>query len=920
LEAIKAEGGITFAQDDSARYNSMPRSAVAAGCVDFVLAPAQIAQELARIATHPHVVGHPLPATGESQEAEAPDDAGRAATQDGLNKILVLLRKHSGVDFSLYRPSTLQRRISRRILLSKLDTPEQYARFLQGNPQELEKLYGDALISVTSFFRNPEAFDALQTRVLPTLLAQRGDEPLRIWVPGCSTGQEAYSIAMALVEATENRPRPRKIQVFATDLNDTSLGRARQGTYARTLVHDLSPERLRRFFVEDSGSYRVGKLLRDMVVFARQNLISDPPFSRLDLITCRNLLIYLEPGSQKKLFPMLHYALKPGGFLWLGASESIGAFTDLFEAVDKKHKIYVRKPASAPALALQGSKQRHERAAAGAPRAALQAPNLWAEPQEPAEGFRTEANAQREADRVTVNQFAPPGVLIDDELQILQFRGATGTYLAPPVGKASFDVLKMARDGLMLPLRSAIREARQNNQTVHLDNVRVEQEGAVRLTDVQVIPLRNLRERCFLILFEGPGSGGRHAPAVALQPAEPPPAGTPGKTGSEQARRVAELENELAETREYLQSIEEQYEAANEELQATNEEVQSANEELQSLNEELETSKEELESSNEELTTVNEELAHRNAELNRISNDLVNVQTSAHQVILVLDRDLKIRRFSAQAEKQLNLLASDLGRPIGNIRIHVAPVDLEPFITEVIDTVRAQEAEVQDKDGHWFSLRVRPYITLDNKVDGAVLLLLDIDTLKRSEHALRESEARYRTLYASMDEGYCVIELLFDPGGNAVDYRFVEVNAAFETQTACATRLANGYSSWCPVSNRTGSCCMARLQTPASRCASCMKPARWEAAGSTFMRSGSAQRAPRRWRSCSGTSPTAGATRPCCARPTTTRTSFWRCWRTNCATRWRRCAARSRSCAGRLPTNRGCWHRAPAARSSLRWT
>jgi two-component system CheB/CheR fusion protein len=371
------------------------------------------------------------------------------------------------VDFSLYKAPTIQRRITRRMVLNKQNTLEDYANRLRGNARELDALYSDALISVTSFFRNPDAFDVLKHKVFPKLLQQRGDEPLRVWVIGCSTGQEAYSIAMAFMESAERASRARMLQVFATDLNEVLLRKARHGLYARSLAQDVSPERLRRFFVEDEGGYRVIKPVREMVVFARQNLIGDPPFSRMDLISCRNLLIYLEPGLQKKAFPAFHYALKPEGFLFLGASESIGAFSDLFEPVDKKHKIYSRKAAPTPAFHLPVKKQRGE-PGRGVP-AAMLSPHPMGRGQgeelsEAPEGFRAELNAQREADRVTVNQFAPPGVLINSDLQILQFRGPTSAYLEPPTGKASFDVLKMAREGLMLPLRAAINEARKEKK------------------------------------------------------------------------------------------------------------------------------------------------------------------------------------------------------------------------------------------------------------------------------------------------------------------------------------------------------------------------------------------------------------------------------------------------------------------------
>ena len=779
LEAIKSEGGITFAQDESAKYDSMPRSAVASGCVHFVLSPQAIADELSRLAAHPYVAGavslrqpeidHADAATDQEDgsalpsgnigksdsgvdpvQAEAKEVPGAtpADNDSDFRRVLTLLRNHSGVDFTLYKPSTIQRRIARRMLLCRQETLAGYAEHLHGNAKELATLFSDALISVTSFFRNPDAFEVLQQEVLPKLLAQRDADPLRIWVLGCSTGQEAYSIAMAFVETAEKLPQGRKLQVFATDLNESSLEKARQGLYSKTLVADLSPERLRRFFVEDGGGFRVAKLLREMVVFARQNVISDPPFSRVDIITCRNVLIYLEPNLQKRIFPLFHYALKPHGVLWLGASESIGGFADLFEPLDRKQKLYRKKAASpapfllpAAALSRERDGSSRSRSAAAAPTATTDTPGL---------GTSGDHSAQREADRVMANQFAPPGVLINADRQVLKFHGVTSAYLESPSGVATFDVLKMARKGLMLPLRSAIDEASKENMPVRRNGVRIEKDGAVRKANLQVIPLKNQRDPCFLVLFDdvdktphGDAALTRREMAEEAAVADP----------SADRRRIAELETDLAETRDYLQSIQEVNEAANEELQSANEEVQSANEELQSLNEELTTSKEELESSNEELTTLNDEMTHRNAELSVLGNDLTNVQNSAQLVMVLLGRDLTVRRFSAQAAKQFNLVVADIGRPIGHVRHRLELPDLEALFTEVIESVRPQERELQDSDGRWFVLHARPYVTLDNRVDGAVLVLADIDTLKRSEQALAVSEGQYRAMFAATSVG-----------------------------------------------------------------------------------------------------------------------------------------------------------------------
>lgn len=650
----------------------------------------------------------------------------------------ILLHNHSGVDFALYKPTTIQRRIARRLVLSKQSSLREYQDFLRGNSQELAALYGDVLIGVTSFFRNPETFDIIGQQIFPELLKQPGDDPLRCWVVGCATGQEAYSIAITFVEAAERIGKTRKLQIFASDLSDGSLDKARAGWYPKNLLADMAPARLQRFFFEAEGGYRVSKTLRDMVLFAHQNLTADPPFSRVDVISCRNLLICLEPSAQRKAMPTFHYALKPGGFLLLGASESVGGFTDLFQAIDSKHKIYAKKSARIAMPVSSFKKARGEE---------LQ---VFRSPAAPAhvigvgvpDAVRGEINAQREADRIAVSLYAPPGVLVNADLDILQFRGSTGPYLEPASGRATFELLKMVREGMLLPLRSAIDLAKTEHRTVRKENVRIKRDAVHCLVNLEVIPLKNLRETFLLIVFEE---------AMAMQLATPTDNATseptaPDLDATNQQRRVAELETELSETRDYLRALNEQVQIANEQFQAANEEVQSANEELQSSNEELETSKEELESTNEELTTVNDELSNRNQELNRLNNDLVNLQAAANIGIILLSSDLKIRRFSPYAETLFDLLAGDVGRPIAHLRHNLddssaAPFDLVALCADVVKNLREQDREVRKHGGRWYSLRVRPYVTVDNQPDGAVIVMLDIDTLKRSEQAVLESEA-----------------------------------------------------------------------------------------------------------------------------------------------------------------------------------
>lgn len=732
-EVVKAEGGITFAQDDSAKYDSMPRSAIAAGCVDFVLSPEGIAKELARIASHPYVLknAHDEPIDSDDLAEGLPDSPEADKTKPGskedpTNKILALLRSSTGVDFSLYKPNTINRRITRRMVLRRAKTLDAYLGHLRGDAVELDALYQDLLIGVTGFFRNAEAFEVLKKSVFPELLKNRSsNDTTRVWVLGCSTGQEAYSIAMSYLEFAGKANSNLPLQIFATDLNDGLLEKARAGLYAKNLVQDLSPDRLRRFFAQEDGGYRISKSIREMCVFARQNLITDPPFSRLDLISCRNLMIYLEPALQKKIMPTFHYALKRNGFLFLGASETVGASTDLFATVDKKHRIYAKKPAPRPLMVPLPSRQVAGHKSARIP-----------QPLGSREGL--ELDAQKEADRITLSKYAPAGVLINADLEVLQFRGMTSPYLSPAPGRASFNLLKMARDGLMMPLRTAINKAKKENQRVRRENVQLDQDGQVKHVSLEVIPLKNVKDRNFLILFE---SGSTEIPGGAGSTGVVQPPAARGKAparDSHALEEIAELKGELAETREYLQTIQEEHEAGTEELQASNEEVQSANEELQSINEELETSKEELESTNEELITVNEEMQTRNQELYRLNSDLNNLHDSVNMSIVVLGRDLTIRRFTPKAKKELNLLATDIGRPINRIKTDLDFPALEETIAEVIKTISTREKEVRSKEGRIYSLRVRPYVTIDNKIDGAVLVLVDITDLKKTEEQIRE--------------------------------------------------------------------------------------------------------------------------------------------------------------------------------------
>jgi two-component system CheB/CheR fusion protein len=616
-QAIKAEGGIAFAQDErSARHASMPRAAAADGAVDYVLPPAEIARQLVRVARHPYT-GTP----GAAAPAPAPPDV--------VGEVLGLLRSATGVDFGHYKQSTVRRRLLRRMALRGLEDAGAYAEVLRTDPAELQSLYQDFLIRVTQFFRDPATFEALKTAVFPELVEGRpASSPVRIWAAGCSTGEEVYSLVISLLEFMDGLPEPIPIKVLATDLNESALAKARAGVYVDNIEIDVSAQRLRRFFVRVDGQYQISKQVRELCVFSRHNMASDPPFSHLDLVSCRNVLIYMDTGLQKRVLPILHYSLNPGGFLLLGGSESVGPFTDLFEQVDYRHRIFRRNPGAAgPPLDFTGH-------------AALEG-RLWPERRVEGAPLWTALDVQREADRIVLSRYAPVGVVVDETGTVLQFRGRTAAYLEPAPGTATLDLFRMLREGLLAEVRSAVNQAKVENLAVTREGVRLPEDGQMRGLTIEVIPFKipPSGARFFLVLFQD------GAPA----PAGPAPGAGPEAAAPAADQQVAPLQQELAALREYLQSALEEQESTNEELKSANEEILSANEELQSTNEELQTAKEESQSASEELATVNEELRHRNAELARVNNDLVNVLGGVSIPIVMVGRDLRVRRFTPLA-------------------------------------------------------------------------------------------------------------------------------------------------------------------------------------------------------------------------------------------------------------------------------
>src|SRR5713226_4874671 len=734
LAAIKAEGGITFTQDEkSAKFDDMPRNAIAAGCVDFVLPPDAIGRELARVRAHPY-----LASSSSSRTAELVPDG-----DPQLKNILHLLQTANGVDFSDYKPATVKRRMLRRMALHKVGELKQYVQFLRHHPAEAEALYEDMLIKVTSFFRDPDAFEALKAEVFPSILKHRSpEEPIRVWVPGCSTGEETYSQAIALLEFLGNRSADIPIQLFGTDLGQGGIEKARAGIYPDSIAADVSPERLRRFFLKVEGGYRINKTIRDMCVFARQNLLQDPPFSRIDVISCRNVLIYLGPVLQKRIMPIFHYALKPRGFLMLGGAEGIlGTASNLFELMDRKHKIYCRK-SIASGLHLDFAASRYSSEAGNS--SGKEAPQR--------EGSVHLLDLHKEADRILLTKYAPAAVVINDDLEVLESRGHVGLYLELAPGRASFNVLKMAREGLLFDLQVAINEAKKEKEGVPVrkENVQIERNGEVRDVNLEITAFKVIsnRERHFLIMFEDSRPAGRAELAETV-------AGETklGKGGKEKrSNQSSHLKQELAATKRYLHSIVEDKEASNEELQAANEEILSSNEELQSTNEELQTAKEELESTNEELHTVNEELHNRNFELTEANTDLVNLLSSVNIAMVMLGRDLRIRRVTPGGGQRFGFLLTDVGRPITNIRPNIDVPDLEQMILEVINTVSVKEREVQDRQGHWYSLRILPYKTLEDTIDGAVLTLVDINDLKNNLEEIKQSHDQLAAERAKLEE------------------------------------------------------------------------------------------------------------------------------------------------------------------------
>ena len=687
LQAIKVAGGVTFAQEmESAKYDGMPRSAIAAGAADYVLAPAGIARHLTAMARDARVASEPREATEPHGDEE-------------LAKILRLVRNATGVDFTHYKHSTLARRIKRRMALRGFETLQDYSRDLEHNREEANALCENCLIIVTAFFREPAVFEELKKDVFPALVENRAPEdPIRIWVPGCATGEEAYSIAICLTEFLEQAGLHLPFEVFATDLSEAAVEHARDATYTGATLAHVSPQRLARFFTRTEHGHKIVKSIRDVCVFARHNVAQDPPFSRLDLISCCNVLIYLGAVLQRKVLSILHYALKPKGFLIVGPSESVGTLSESFHQIDKTHKIYCTVAAKAPP-APPPSEGRH---AEGRVDTRQSVAERHAGP-----------DVQREADRLGLAEHGPPGAIVDDAMNIIQVRGRTAPYLELSPGEPTQNILKLAREGLIAGLAKAFRSAKRRNAASTEDGFRIEDGGQLKDVTIKVIPFKGLsssKEHYFLVLFEdaGPGGGAKATskPAPQVDVAD------------------ARLQRELVATKEYLQSIVEDH--AN-----TLEELRAASEEAQAGNEELETAQEELESANEELNTLNEELKISNTEFSKVNRDLANLLESISIPLVMVGRDLRIRRFTRAMEPMLNLITSDVGRSITDLQTRIELPDLRRLLMDAMEGGNRKPRDIRDPNGHWYSLRILPSVGVDGKTDGAVMMLIDIDAAKR---------------------------------------------------------------------------------------------------------------------------------------------------------------------------------------------
>ena len=752
LKEVKASEGLLVVQSEAtAKHDGMPRSAANTGLADMILAPEQMPDR---------IVGY-LGFLGAPTQKEVRKD------RDWLPKIFALLRVQVGHDFSAYKESTLLRRINRRMGLNQIDDPEAYVRYLRESQEELNALFRELLIGVTNFFREPQSFEVLKRDILPDVLNNIDEDGVfRAWIPGCSTGEEVYSLAMILQEFQDELPQRVGVQLFGTDIDGQAIERAREGKYPASIMADVSRERLARFFTQEGEAYRIRKEIRECAVFSVQDVLKDPPFSRLHLLLCRNLLIYLDASAQKRLLPLFHHTLLPGGVLMLGSSETIGGFSNLFKTLNTTWKIYRREEVPA-------SRRQQVEFPTGTPTAAsaaeARAPN------------KTWESIERLTQRVVLERFALPAVLADQAGTILHIQGRTGKYLEPASGPPTQSILDMAREGLRIDLSAGMRQAVSEWQDVVRRNVRVITDWGTQRVNIHVCPLDRPPELAgrLLIAFEDVPE----APEPADETEAP-------ETGDQVSRehyktRIAELEEELRRTRENHQTTIEELESSNEELKSTNEELQSSNEELQSTNEELESSKEELQSLNEELQTLNAELQSKVDELSAAQDDITNLLSSTEIATVFVDEKLRIKRFSREATRIINLIESDVGRPLEHQVTNLEYDGLIADMQQVLDQLVPVEREVRTTDGTWYMMRVMPYRSMDNRIQGCVVTFRNVDAQKKAHERLQEANVELESAWALVRSIFDMSQepmAVFDDQssliiGNPQLYRLLDVSA-----------------------------------------------------------------------------------------------------------------------------------------------
>lgn len=735
LRAIKEKCGITFAQDaGSARFPGMPQSAMASGSADLVLTPAEIAKKLAVVGAHPFVA-----ATLQERMMEI-----LRGDESELTKIFAMVWRVTGVDFSHYKQSTTRRRIGRRMVLDGNKRLVDYLAVIERNPKEAQELHRDILIGVTHFFRDPESFQSLMAYLGRRMRDQRISDTYRVWVPGCATGEEVYSLAISLLEKFEADNIHTTLKIFGTDVNEPALGSARAGRYLESIAQDVPPGLLSKYFTRNNGWYQIDRSVRDLCIFAKQDLTSDPPFSRVDLLSCRNVLIYLDQALQRTILPVFHYSLNDTGLLFLGSAETVGISGHLFETVDSKHKIYTRRAAAAQRKAAEARSQ-----AVVEPWPVRSLPKA------------TGIDWQKQADQLIRERYAPEGVIINQDLTVVQWRGRAGFYLQSPTGGASQNLLLLAREGLQTAIREAVLSSMTQNAAVLREGLSLEHKSEEREFNLEVVPISpaNAKERYYFVAFK-PTNPPSLPAAIAASVTEP-------ETAEQETIR---LKRELSDAADRFRDLEQEHEVALEEQRATNEEISSSNEELQSTNEEVSTAKEELQSTNEELITVNEELQNRNWELSLSINDLNNMFAAVNTPILMFDRGLLLRRFTPAAERDLGLSALDIGRVMSDLPPRTKVPGLEVRVREVIETLSVISDELQDGHGRWWSLTMRPYLTSDHRIEGAVLTFSDIDVVKRSLNEAEEARDYANAIVETVREPLLVL---------GKDFQIERANEAF---------------------------------------------------------------------------------------------------------------------------------------------